>query len=346
MMKRFYKIGAATLIIGLILTIAGYINGGLQPVVGTDLTNFQVLDAKTFSHTRTLSYKKFSQVELNTGEVDYRIHRGNKYQIKVNDTKEHLLVVNKVKDKIVIGQRHQTYPITIDWKFYKQRPEVEITVPTKAALTKIEDNNTQGSLKVSDLNLKKLIVDIADYNEQDDLQLHNLQVERAQISTDMSDTDIDNCTFNNSKFDLDNCVLEMNKLVVKKKLVANIVGGDFETYSSEFHHGKISDSDGEVLINKSIVDTMKFSLDQVDLNMSRNKFTGKNTFGLKQSSLIMKHNPANINYDLLTTGEGQIKFRGKKVHRSSANYTKFNKKVANSVGTIKAEASDDDIVIK
>lgn len=344
-MKRFYKIGAATLIIGLILTIAGYINGGLQPVVGTDLTNFQVLDAKTFSHERTLPYKKFSQVELNTGEVDYRIHRGNKYQVKVIDTKEHSLVVNKVKDKIVIGQRHQTYPITIDWKFYKQRPEVEITVPTKTALTKIEDNNTQGSLKVTDLNLQKLVVGIADYNEQDDLQLHNLQIKQAQISTDMSDMDIDNCTFDKSNISSGSGLLEINKLVAKKQIIIHAIGG-FEAYSSEFHHGKIYAKEGPVTINKSLVDTTKFSLDQVELEMSRNKFIGNNTFGLKQSSLTMKHSPTNVNYDLITTDDARIVFRGKKVRSNSANYTRFTKKVSKPIGTIKAESNDENIVIK
>lgn len=343
MMKRFYKIGAATLIIGLILTIAGYINGGLQPVVGTDLTNFQVLDAKTFSHERTLPYKKFSQVELNTGEVDYRIHRGNKYQIKVIDTKEHSLVVSKVKDKIVIGQRHQTYPITIDWKFYKQRPEVEITVPTKTALTKIEDNNTQGSLKVADLNLQKLVVGIADYNEQDDLQLHNLQVKQAQISTDMSDMDIDNCTFDKSNISSGSGMLEINKLVAKKQIMIHAIGG-FEAYSSEFHHGKIYANEGDVTINNSQLDTTKVSIKDGGLHMSRDKFIGKNN--LKQSSLMIKHSPTNVNYDLVAPREGWITFRGKRIRRNFTNYTSFTKKVAKPVGTIKAESSDESIIIK
>ncbi|MDF7682107.1 DUF4097 family beta strand repeat-containing protein [Lactobacillus sp. ESL0679] len=344
-MKRFYKIGAATLIIGLILIIVGYVNDGMQPVVGTDLTNFQVLDAKTFSHERTLSYKKFSQVELNTDEVDYRIHRGNKYQVKITDNQKKQVVVKKQKGKLIFVENNQNYLINLDWKFSEQHPKVEITVPTKSALTKIEDNTSYSSLKIDGLNLQNLIVGEADYNGQDDLQLHNLQVKQVRISDDMADIDVDNCTFIKSNINTDACNLELNKLVVKKQIIVHALGG-FEAYSSEFHHSKIYAKEGPVTINKSIVDTMKFSLDQVDLKMSRNKFTGKNTFGLKQSSLIMKHNPANINYDLLTTGEGRIKFRGKKVHRNSANYTKFNKKVANPVGTIKAEASGDDIVIK
>ncbi|MDF7637917.1 DUF4097 family beta strand repeat-containing protein [Lactobacillus sp. ESL0791] len=318
-MKNFYRAGAITLIIGLILLIVGELSNGLQPITGNSLSELHVYkehpkpDKKVEepdipSRTYKAKVAAFTQVKATTNEANIHIASGKKYQVEITDNKKMALKAKTVNDTLIITQKSGTR-----WLNRDSEININITVPSAITLSKISLQTDAGDFSLSNLTTNQLEL----INNAGQGELSNIKAnEKTMLKFNSGDlTIIDTHLINGS------ITAQDSNTKISKSQLAKL-------------HLKITD--GKLVINRSQL-TVTADLSATDALITTSKLFNNNSFSLADGDFVLRNVQNKLNYSASTDDE-EIKYNGKNVGSHFIREIEHNKDHLN-VKTVNGDIS-------
>ncbi|MDF7672662.1 DUF4097 family beta strand repeat-containing protein [Lactobacillus sp. ESL0701] len=156
--------------------------------------------------TRTIYPHKFTKIKVDVDTSDISVHQGTKYQVKIIDNQKNRINAKVKDDELLVSQRERSHnhffgisKIMINGKNLTAKCQVEITVPHKNSLTKINAETETSKFKLDNLQLHKLAID----SDTGDIDLKNVKSVSNDLSTDTGDIEITTSQVANVTSDVD-----------------------------------------------------------------------------------------------------------------------------------------------
>ena len=151
-MKKYFQITGVALIVGIIMTLIGWGNKGVKPVIDNhDHFTFTAIGNNKLTRKETIN-NNFNKIAIQAENSDFHIHSGNRFQIKVTGVNPNAVQV-KVKDDTL--NIYEPRPFAINWR--KINSQVDITIPKKHKLVETFVASS-GNIKVDNLTMTRLLI--------------------------------------------------------------------------------------------------------------------------------------------------------------------------------------------
>ncbi|WEV43730.1 DUF4097 family beta strand repeat-containing protein [Lactobacillus sp. ESL0684] len=295
-MKKFYKIGAFTIVIGIILAIIGFANHGFKTISGNKFNNFHVVTQRPKPKKKVINVPKFKQIDIDVDEADVYIHRGNKFQVTTTNYSDTPITAKVSNQKqLSISGKESSYWINFGNSNHNSR--IEITLPKKAALTKITSKNDEGDLILEYLTMDQLDLDI----DEGDISLNNVTInKKGTFNSSEGNFTIDSSRLTNSDFDSDEGDIDIKNSKIQAISTTQDEGDLTFRNCSLSGHNSATLSEGD------------FRLNPLPKNTSFNLRTDDDTiiFGNRHvSSHFIKNTNNSKNKLAVTSDDGEIIIR-------------------------------------
>lgn len=142
---------------------------------------------------RIIYPQKFTKIKVDVDLADVNVHQGARYQVKIIDNQKNRINAKVKNDELLVSQREGSHDhffgigsISINGKHLTTKCRVEITVPHKNSLTKINAETETSDFKLDNLQLQKLAID----SDTGDIDLKKVKSVSNDLSTDTGDIEI------------------------------------------------------------------------------------------------------------------------------------------------------------
>lgn len=195
-MSKFKKIMMLILLLGLILIVTGYIEGGFR--------TFEISDFKiSFSDDKTIIKESYTiddvkQIKINVESVEeIDIHMADEFKLEMeacdlgNGKKS---ISYGINDGILnVNQESDDRKITFGF-LNNSKEKIKITIPKDFSLENFELESDYSNINISDVSLKKALIQ-SDYGN---INSNNISInDDLSIKADYGDINIDNIYCNN-----------------------------------------------------------------------------------------------------------------------------------------------------
>ncbi|MDF7669256.1 DUF4097 family beta strand repeat-containing protein [Lactobacillus sp. ESL0703] len=250
------------LIILAVIVIAGVSIHNSSAHGHTRTTNTEQVSTKHIKHkqrTRVISPAEFNKISIKVSATDIAVRSGNKYQVKIMDTKG-ANVSSQVKQGTLIIRDHGPGRPFGDagWANQGLKLKVLITIPTNQVLSAVIANCLDGDFSLKDVQLQTLKFK----SDSGDFKLADTQLEKLNIKTDSGDSKLSNvvikqdCKFktDDGDFNLHHASKKDNYQLItdegEVKFFGNNCGSKFSKKNSSNNVLiKVETDDGDILIN-------------------------------------------------------------------------------------------------
>ncbi|WEV38753.1 DUF4097 family beta strand repeat-containing protein [Lactobacillus sp. ESL0680] len=284
----------------------------------TRTSNTEQVSTKHIKHkqrTRVISPAEFNKISINVSATDIAVRSGNKYQVKIMDTKDTNVSSQVKQDTLIIRDHGPGRPFgDAGWANQGLKLKVLITIPTNQVLSAVIANCLDGDFSLKDVQLQTLKF----RSDTGDFKLADTQPEKLNIKTDSGDSKLSHVVIKQDcKFKTDSGDSKLSHVVIKQD-------------------GKFKTDSGDLTVLHSQLKNF-FCKGNSDVNITNSKLSGYNTYDLSGDFNLHQASKKD-NYQLMTD-EGEVKFFG----NNCGN--KFSKKNSSNDNLIKVENDYGDILI-
>jgi len=278
-MKKTVKIGAVLLILGLLLTIFGIANNGIQSVYWDQ--GFHVLK----KHRQTYHPDKINQLTLSTN-ADVIVKRGATTSIRVLSSRSKPTVTDH-DGHITIKSPELT--TTQGFILSAVTDQVVITVPAKTTLTKIKATTDQASVRLKDLKINQLSL-ISQGQASlshvsvtkplkltaDNVQLDQVTAPQLRLKGNSANINISHSQFTDGTSTVTTSDGHINLEHSQFKQVAlSTVDGNLNVRHNQFDQAKISTADGHIeLSNNQLAKRLTAKTNDGNIHVQTSRDTG------------------------------------------------------------------------
>ncbi|MDF7637916.1 DUF4097 family beta strand repeat-containing protein [Lactobacillus sp. ESL0791] len=270
-MKKSVKIATTIIIIGLILIAAGLISHDVQHNYpwhrADDYPQSETHDNYKRSKSRIVNLAKFNQIKLDLSTADVHIHPGNRYQVRITEN-HNMSTSAKVHQGVLEVSEDE-----LNHRLQNNEGLVDITIPSKNALSKITGKSSTGDFELENLHLQSLTFN----SDTGDCELTNTKIkQKSTLNIDGGDLDISGSQLNGLTCQSDCGDVEISHSQMLGKFAFYLDTGDFELdQASRDSSYQLTTRDGEI----DFFDTEKRNKFIHKVKGSKNSFVVDSSFG-------------------------------------------------------------------
>lgn len=238
-MRKSVKIGIFLLVVGVVLTMFGIANNGLQTVYWD--RGFHV--SKQTAVSKTYHPNTIKSITL-TSNASVTIKRGNRLSVQVA-SKRKLPTIAVSDGELTVKGKNGNYN---DVGFFTSsnslnRDQVTITIPQDKTLERLQATTSQvGDLTLQDVNVKEMRLDANDSSDVD-LTMTNVKVDQP-LQLQAGDVQLTNVTA--PSFEVQASDVTINRSRFEKTDSTIKANGDVSLQQSRFTGLQLETSDGDV----------------------------------------------------------------------------------------------------